>query len=89
LLIEARRCSGLPEVLKNALDDICDPPGSLAGRTGEQLHVGWIHPPVAGSGCCGSDSSVNFRQTARRLGRPQLSQTGFLSTILRYLIVLY
>jgi hypothetical protein len=44
----------------HALDDICNPPGSVAAWSSEQLHVRWIHPHTAGAGAGRADSSACF-----------------------------
>lgn len=40
----------------NVVDNLRDPVGALVGGAGIQLHVGWIHPLVAGARRSRSDN---------------------------------
>jgi hypothetical protein len=67
--IEARF---LPQEVKDALDDFCDPPGLVVSWPGKQLHDGGIYPFAVGGSGDSAHPSTCFWQAACPL-RPYAS----------------
>ena len=54
----------------HALDNLCNPSGSMGGRTREFVHAWRVHPHTAGVGGNRADSTVGLGPQTRRLIAP-------------------